>query len=302
VDFPVFLPSAVPKTPRTKNILGKLIFLGTGTSHGVPRIGCGCETCTSPNPKNQRTRCAVVLGLPAGNLLIDTPPELRIQLVREGLGLIHAVAYTHAHADHLFGLDDLRIFPRYLGHEMPIYCEPEVERAIRRSFAYAFDPVAQQFPAGGVPKLVFRPVEAEGLIEPLEVLGAMVAPVRLWHGPMPILGFRVGNVAYCTDVNRIPAESMARLQGLEVLILDALRREPHVTHFGLDEAVEVARQLAPKRTLFTHIAHRLEHEATNRMLPPGMELAYDGLAIPLGEGIPRGEIPNSKSQISNKFQ
>jgi phosphoribosyl 1,2-cyclic phosphate phosphodiesterase len=250
-----------------------------------------------------------VLGLPSGNLLIDTPPELRIQLIREGLGLIHAVAYTHAHADHLFGLDDLRIFPRYLGHEMPIYCEPEVERAIRQAFAYAFDPVAQQFPAGGVPKLVFHPIGVRGatlevalpgsepLNGPVEVLGAAVTPIRLWHGPMPILGYRVGNVAYCTDVNRIPPESMAQLQGLEVLILDALRREPHVTHFGLDEAVAVARQLAPKRTFFTHIAHRLEHEATNRTLPPGMELAYDGLAIPLGE-----EIRISKSEIRNKSQ
>jgi phosphoribosyl 1,2-cyclic phosphate phosphodiesterase len=181
-------------------------------------------------------------------------------------------------------LDDLRIFPRYLGHEMPIYCEPEVERAIRRSFAYVFDPAVQQFPAGGVPKLVFRPIGAgsigaEGPTATLELLGAMVTPIRLWHGPLPILGFRVGDVAYCTDVKRIPPESMARLQGLEVLILDGLRPEPHVTHLSLGEAVEVARQLRPKRTLFTHIAHRLEHEATNRTLPAGMELAYDGLAI-----------------------
>ncbi len=211
--------------------------------------------------------------------------------------MVHAVAYTHAHADHLFGLDDLRIFPRYLGHEVPIYCEPEVERAIRRAFAYAFDPVLQQFPAGGIPKLAFHPIGGEPLDGPLEVLGAAVVPIRLFHGPLPILGFRVGNVAYCTDVNCIPPESMAQLRGLDVLVLDALRHEPHVTHFSLDQAVEVARQLAPKRTLFTHIAHRLEHEATNRMFPPGMELAYDGLTIPLGR-----EITNGKSQISNEFQ
>ena len=267
----------MPKPPQTRDISGQLVFLGTGTSHGVPRIGCGCETCTSPNPKNRRMRCAVVLGLPGGNLLIDTPPELRLQLIREGLGLIHAVAYTHGHADHLFGLDDLRIFPRYLGHELPVYCEPAVEQTIRRSFAYAFDPAVQRFPAGGIPKLVFRPVGTE----PFEALGATVVPIRLWHGPTPILGYRVGNVAYCTDVKAIPPESMDRLEGLDVLILDGLRREPHVTHLSLDEAVEIARRLAPGRTLFTHIAHRLEHEATNRTLPPGMELAYDGLAIPL---------------------
>ena len=265
----------VPKVARTKDISGQLVFLGTGTSHGVPRIGCGCETCTSSNPKNKRTRCAVVLGLPEGNLLIDTPPELRIQLVREGLGLIHAVAYTHAHADHLFGLDDLRVFPRYLGHEVPIYCEAPVEEAIRRSFAYAFSPGARQIPAGGVPELVFRPIGTE----PFQTLGTEVTPIRLWHGPMPILGYRVGGVAYCTDVSGIPPEGMARLQGLDVLILDGLRRQPHPTHFSLDQAVAVARRLAPGRTLFTHIAHRLEHEATNGTLPPGMELAYDGLTI-----------------------
>lgn len=219
------------------------------------------------------------MGLPEGNLLIDTPPELRIQLLREGIGLVHAVAYTHAHADHLFGLDDLRIFPRYLGHAMPIHCEPEVERAIRRSFAYAFDPAVQSFPAGGVPKLVFRWIGTQ----PFDVLGATVTPIRLLHGPMPILGYRVGNVAYCTDVKEIPTESVDRLQGLDVLISDGLRREPHVTHLSLGEAVEIARQLAPKRTLFTHMAHRLEHEATNRTLPPGMELAYDGLTIPLNQ-------------------
>jgi phosphoribosyl 1,2-cyclic phosphate phosphodiesterase len=220
------------------------------------------------------------LGLPEGNLLIDTPPELRIQLVREGVGLVHAVAYTHAHADHLFGLDDLRIFPRYLGHEVPIYCEPEVEKAIRQSFAYAFDPASREIPAGGVPHLVFRPIGTE----PFPALGATVVPIRLWHGPMPILGYRVDGVAYCTDVSEIPPESVARLQGLDVLIVDGLRRRPHPTHFSIDQAVEVARRLAPRRTLFTHIAHRLEHEATNCTLPPGMELAYDGLTVPLSLG------------------
>jgi phosphoribosyl 1,2-cyclic phosphate phosphodiesterase len=195
--------------------------------------------------------------------------------------MVHAAAFTHAHADHLFGLDDLRIFPRYLGHEVPIYCEPEVQRAIRRAFAYAFDPVAQKFPAGGVPKLTFHSIEGDPPKGPIDVLGAAILPIRLLHGPLPILGFRIGNVAYCTDVNCIPAASMDQLQGLDVLVLDALHREPHATHFSLGQAIEVARQLAPKRTLFTHIAHRLEHEATNRTLPPGMELAYDGLSIPL---------------------
>lgn len=268
----------MPISPRTKNIAGQLIFLGTGTSHGVPTIGCGCDTCESRVPKNQRTRCAVVLGLPEGNLLVDTPPELRIQLLREQIGLIHAVAYTHAHADHLFGLDDLRIFPNYLGHELPIYCEPIVEQTIRQSFAYAFDPVNQSYPAGGVPQLVFRTIDGR----PFEALGARIMPLRLVHGRYDVLGFRIGDVAYCTDTKVIPAQSMALLEGLEVLILDCLRPEPHATHMNVEEALTTVERLRPRRTLLTHISHRLEHERTNSMLPPGVELAYDGLSVPLG--------------------
>ncbi len=268
----------MPRVPLSDDISGQLVFLGTGTSHGVPLIGCGCSTCTSRNPKNHRTRCAVALGLPRGNLLVDTPPELRIQLIRERIGLIHAVLYTHAHADHLFGLDDLRIFPRYLGHELPIFCEQEVEANIRRSFGYAFDPATQDFPAGGVPKLAFRRITAE----PFEILGVRVVPVRLEHGRCRVLGYRFGDVAYCTDTKQIPPESMALLKGLDVLVLDCLRREPHVTHLSLEEAVGVAGQLCPKRTLLTHMSHRLEHDATNARLPSGIDLAYDGLRIPLG--------------------
>jgi len=267
----------LPKIPVSDDVSGLFVFLGTGTSHGVPLIGCGCGTCTSRNPKNGRTRCAAVVGLPGGNLLIDTPPELRTQLIRERIGVVHSVVYTHAHADHLFGLDDLRIFPLYLGHELPIYCEEEVETSIRRSFRYAFDPANQSYPAGGVPKLAFRRITTE----PFHVLGARVIPIRLTHGRCRVLGFRIGGLAYCTDTKEIPPESMALLSGLDVLILDCLRREAHVTHLSLDEAIDVARRLAPKRTLLTHLCHRLEHEATSEELPSGIDLAYDGLRIPL---------------------
>jgi phosphoribosyl 1,2-cyclic phosphate phosphodiesterase len=260
-----------------EDISGQFVFLGTGTSHGVPMIGCGCPTCTSPDPKNGRTRSAVVVGLPEGNLLIDTPPELRLQLVRERIGLIHAALYTHTHADHLFGLDDLRIFPRRLGRPVPIYCEKEVEAVIRRTFGYVFDPANQDFPAGGVPKLEFRSITTQ----PFHVLGARVVPVRLVHGRSRVLGFRFGGLAYCTDVKEIPVDSMSLLKDLDVLVLDCLRHEPHVTHLSLDEALGVVRQLAPKRTLLTHLCHRLEHEETRRELPPGVDLAYDGLRIPL---------------------
>jgi phosphoribosyl 1,2-cyclic phosphate phosphodiesterase len=266
----------MPPPIKTESLTGQLIFLGTGTSVGVPSIGCGCATCASTNPKNQRLRCALVLGLPEGNLLIDSPPDLRTQLLRERIGLIHAILYTHDHADHLFGLDDLRIFPHYLGHSLPTYCEEFVEGRIRKSFDYAFAPGAADL-GTSVPQLDFQRITTE----PFDLLGQRVVPIRLIHGRFQVLGFRFGNVAYCTDTSEIPAPSRALLQGLDVLILDALRQRPHPSHFSLDEAIALASQLKPKRTLFTHMSHDIEHEATNATLPPGMELAYDGLRIAL---------------------
>jgi len=266
----------LPKQIVTTDVRGELIFLGTGTSVGVPVIGCGCPVCTSPNPRNKRMRCSLVLGLPGGTLLVDTTPDLRTQLLREGIGIVHSTLYTHDHADHVFGLDDLRLFPYYLGHAMPVFCEEQVEARIRKSFDYAFAHEAMHY-AGGVPQIEFRRIGSE----PFEVLGARVLPIRLEHGKFRVLGFRFGNIAYCTDTNRIPPESMALLEGLDVLVIDALRMKSHPTHFSLDEAVETARQLAPRRTYFTHMSHDLEHDATNRSLPEGMQLAYDGLRLPL---------------------
>lgn len=254
-----------------------MIVLGTGTSVGVPVIGCGCDVCRSENARNRRTRCSAILGLPDGNLLIDTSPDLRGQLLREQIGLVHAVLYTHEHADHIFGLDDLRLMQFYLGGPVPLYCEASVEARIRKSFDYAFESVPGLHP-GAVPQLAFRRIG----LEPFEVLGARVTPIRLKHGKrFDVLGFRFGNVAYCTDANAIGPEGMERLAGLDVLVLDALRLKGHATHFSLEEAVAVARQLAPKQTYFTHMSHELEHEATNASLPAGMALAHDGLRIEL---------------------
>jgi phosphoribosyl 1,2-cyclic phosphate phosphodiesterase len=265
------------KTILTSDIRGEFILLGTGTSVGVPAIGCGCPVCLSTNTRNQRLRCSAIVGLPEGNLLIDTPPDLRTQLLRERIGIVHSVLYTHDHADHIFGLDDLRLFQFYLGSPVPLLCEEFVERRIRRSFDYAFSD-APETHAGAVPKLSFRRIATD----PFDVLGARVIPIRLRHGPrFNVLGFRIGDVAYCTDTNELAPESWSLLQGLNVLVLDALRNRPHATHFSLAEAVEVARQLQPKQTYFTHISHELEYEATNAQLPAGMELAYDGLRIPL---------------------
>jgi len=267
----------VPRDVLTTDIRGQLILLGTGTSTGVPSIGCPCEVCASTDPRDKRTRCAALVGLPEGNLLIDTPPDLRQQLLRERVGIVHSVLFTHEHADHIFGLDDLRLFQFYLGHPVPLYCEPLVEERIRKSFDYAFSG-AEPTHVGAVPQLTFHRIGPD----PFELLGGRVAPLRLKHGPrIDVLGFRIGNVAYCTDTNGIPPESMPRLEGLDVLVIDALRNRPHVTHFSLDEAIEVARQLKPKRTIFTHMSHDLGHARTNAILPAGMELGYDGQRIPL---------------------
>ncbi len=253
----------------------QLIFLGTGTSVGVPTIGCGCDVCTSSDPKNQRTRCSIVLGMPEGTLLVDTTPDLRMQLLRENIGLVHAVLYTHEHADHLFGLDDLRIMPFHLGHPVPLYCEERVEKRIRHSFDYAFTNHTLTHP-GAVPQLRFHRIDEQ----PCNVLGSLVTPIRLLHGPrFQVLGFRFGNIAYCTDTNEIPAKSLQLLRNLDVLILDALRPRPHPTHFSLDEAVTMAEQIQARQTYFTHIGHELDHTTTNAQLPKHMKLAFDGLKL-----------------------
>ena len=219
----------------------QLIVLGSGTSTGVPVIGCDCPVCRSDDPRNQRTRRSVLVKLPLGNLLIDTTPEMRLQLFRERVGMVHAIAFTHHHADHLFGLDDARMFPKTLGGPVPIYCELETEETIRRVFHYAFEERVQPYPAGGVPKIEFERI-APGVA--FEVLGQTILPIRLEHGRFQVLGFRVGDLAYCTDVSPIPDESWPLLEGLDVLILDALRLEPHPDPFqpragpGGDRAVK----------------------------------------------------------------
>jgi phosphoribosyl 1,2-cyclic phosphate phosphodiesterase len=268
----------VARPSNSVDISGRMILLGTGTSVGVPSLGCSCAVCTSTDPRNHRTRCAAICGLPEGNLLIDTPPDLRTQLLREKIGRLHAVAYTHEHADHLFGLDDLRLFPFYLGHPVPLYCEERVERRIRHSFDYAFSDRPPSHP-GAVPQLEFHRLTTQ----PLQILGARVTPLRFDHGPeLGVLGFRIGQVAYCTDVSGLPDETWPRLAQLETLVLSALRHRPHPTHLSLPQAIEVAHRIGARQTFFTHISHDLDYQSTNAQLPPNMRLAYDGLTIPLG--------------------
>jgi phosphoribosyl 1,2-cyclic phosphate phosphodiesterase len=251
-------------------------FLGTGTSVGVPMIGCECAVCRSSDPRNHRYRCGVLIRTEAGNILIDTPPELRLQLLRERVGLVHAVLFTHYHADHLFGLDDLRPIGKYLGKPVPLYCTGEVEGRIRAAFAYAFGPEAAELSAGFIPKLRFERIDNR----PFNVLGEQVVPIPLIHAQFDVFGFRIGDVAYCTDVNEIPRSSWPKLEGLRVLVLDALRPRPHPAHFGLDQALDVIARFRPERAYLTHMSHEIDHVAVSQQLPFNVELAYDGLSFP----------------------
>jgi phosphoribosyl 1,2-cyclic phosphate phosphodiesterase len=258
--------SALPPQP------GVLILMGTGTSMGVPIIGCDCRVCRSTNPRNARTRTGVAVHAPRGTFLIDTPPELRLQLVRERIGLADAVVFTHAHADHILGLDDLRIFGYKRKRAVDLYCEATVEATIRQTFAYAF---AEGDSLHSRPDLAFQRISTE----PFDLLGYEVQPLRLMHGPLPVLGFRIGRVAFCTDCSLIPDETWPLLEGLDTLVLDALWEEPHPTHFNVQQAVEVIERVRPRRAYLTHVSHRLDYDETNARLPEGIELAYDGQQV-----------------------
>ncbi len=274
-------PSTGPSAPADdaavadRELTGRLLFLGTGTSVGVPVVGCRCAVCTGSDPRDARTRTSAVLGLPGGTLLLDTTPDLRAQLLRERIRRVDAVLYTHDHADHLYGLDDVRPLCFFSGRAMPLYCEERVERRIRRAFDYAFEPAPA--PGGGIPKVEFHRISPD----PFDLLGARIVPLRLRHGVFDVLGFRFGNVAYCTDTNQIPDETWPLLEGLDTLVLDCLRPTRHPTHFSLPEALEVAARVGARRTLLVHMSHDLGHAATTAGLPAGVELAHDGLEIQL---------------------
>ena len=249
-------------------------FLGTGTSMGVPMVGCDCHVCTSTNPKNHRYRCSVLIAAPGGNILIDTTPELRLQLLRENVKLVNAVVYTHYHVDHLFGLDDLRIFPVKLNGPLPMYCTDEVETIIRQAFAYVFAPGSEELPIGMLPRLELRRIDER----PFDILGERFTPIPLIHGRFNVFGFRIGNVAYCTDVSSIPDRSWPLLEGLDVFVIDALRPgAPHSSHFSVGQALEAIARVKPRRAYLTHMAHSMEYDELMRTLPAGVEPAYDGL-------------------------
>ncbi len=254
----------------------KLTFLGTGTSHGIPVIGCKCATCSSSNPKNKRYRSSVLFSKDNKNLLIDTTPEFRLQALREDICDLDGVLYTHTHADHLNGIDDLRVFTRR--KSLPIYGSTSTIEEIKRRFKYVLK--NEKDSVTSIPHLFSNVLEP---YKKYEIAGFEVTPLPILHGSLPIFGYRIFDVAYLTDTNHIPEKTMEYLKGLDLLVIVALQHRVHFTHFNLESAIEVAKQIGAKRTLFTHIAHGLEHEKENANLPENMELAYDTLQIEFEE-------------------
>jgi len=235
--------------------------------------GCRCGVCTSSDIRNRRNRCSIVVTLPGGNLLIDTPPELRLSCLRDNISRIEAVALTHTHADHIMGMDDIRRFNDVVGGHIPIHAEPGFLDDLRRVFQYVF--VSGQA-GGGKPKLDLTPIVPGAT---LSLLGASVLPLRVYHGDLPITAFRIGCFAYVTDVSRIPDATLQELQGLDTLILGAIRDQPHSTHFSISQAIEVIEQLKPRRAFLTHMTHDVEHGELSARLPAGIQPAYDGLVL-----------------------
>jgi phosphoribosyl 1,2-cyclic phosphate phosphodiesterase len=250
----------------------KITFLGTGTSHGVPMIGCTCAVCRSDDPRDTRTRPSILIDLDGFTLLVDSSTDLRQQALRHGLEHLDAVFYTHHHADHVFGFDELRRFNHLDRAPLSAYGDEQTMDAIRQTFAYAYDPKAPR--GGGVPD-----VRLWHIAGPFCMGRREIVPVPVMHGTTRVNGLRIGAFAYLTDCNAIPAASMALLDGLDVLVLDALRHTPHPTHFTVAGALEIVRALAPRQAYFTHMAHDLPHAATCAALPAGSALAYDGLVI-----------------------
>jgi phosphoribosyl 1,2-cyclic phosphate phosphodiesterase len=251
----------------------QVTFLGTGTSHGVPMIGCDCRTCRSEDPRDRRLRPSVHIEAAAGeSLLIDAGPDLRLQALTHGIRRVDAILFTHGHADHILGLDDVRRFNALMKGPMPLYGDSVTLDEIRRTFSYVFSRETPK--GGGLPQLHLHEVTG-----PFHVGSLRVLPVPIRHGGRPILGFRLGSFAYLTDCSAIPESSYALLEHLDVVVIGALRERPHPTHFSIGEALEAAARISAGRTYFTHMCHDVAHAATSARLPAGVALAYDGLRV-----------------------
>ena len=254
----------------------RLTFLGTGTSFGIPQIGCRCAVCTSQDPRDRRRRTGVVVEANGATLLVDTPPELREALLDAGVRAVDAVLYTHDHADHTHGIDDLRALSGHGRGTLPIYGPADALERMRVKFDYIFDPLARPIPGSSRPDVTLNALDAG--VE-AAVAGVKVLPLRFSHGPSDVFGYRFGPLAYLTDVKSVPAAECAALQGLEVLVLNALLHRAHPTHLSIPEAVEAARNIGARRTYLTHLTHETGHAALLAELPAGIEPAYDGLVV-----------------------
>ena len=255
----------------------ELILLGSGTSMGVPTLGCGCHVCTSTDPRDRRTRPSVAIQFHDGEtgrcVLIDTGPDFRYQAIREGIRRVDAVLYTHSHADHILGLDDLRPLSFQRPEKIPLYADATTAQVLRHVFEYTFSE-SNQYPHKA--RVELHPLQSQ-----THLFGSDFITVPLLHGSLQTVGFRFGNAAYLTDMSDIPEASFPLLQGLDVLILDALRRTPHPSHSNLESSVRFVEKIGPRRAWFTHMSHDLGQVETEKELPPHIRLAYDGLRIPI---------------------
>jgi len=248
-----------------------LTVLGSGTSMGVPTIGCSCAVCRSTDPHDRRTRPSVLIEYSGKFVLIDTTPDFREQAIREGIHQLDAVLYTHTHADHILGIDDLRPLSFRRSSGIPLYARPEAAEFLRNMFRYIFD---ANYKFGGIAKVELRTINGV-----MELFGARFEPVTVIHGDAEIFGYRFGSAAYLTDHSEIPEASFNQLQDLDILFLDALRDKPHPTHSTVENSLRIVERLQPKRAFFTHICHDLPHEATNARLPDTVRLSYDGMKL-----------------------
>jgi phosphoribosyl 1,2-cyclic phosphate phosphodiesterase len=252
-------------------------LLGTGTSTGVPVLGCGCEVCTSDDPRDTRTRCACYVRVGDMGLLVDTGPDFRQQALREDVDRIDAVCYTHHHFDHVVGLDDLRPFFFDNRRTMPCYTHPDTAAVLRRNYDYIFGSDPYPGAANVEIRVADGPFEVPSRYD--DAAPVAVDPILLYHGEMPVYGYRIGGFAYLTDVSRIPEPSYEGLQDVDVLVLDALRPRSHPTHFSFEEAVATARRIGARETYFVHMTHSVRHAEANARLPDDIQLAYDGLTV-----------------------
>lgn len=247
-------------------------FLGTGTSQGVPVIACDCPVCTSPNVKDNRLRSSVLIELNGKNIVIDTGPDFRYQMLREHITRLDAILFTHSHKDHVAGLDDVRAFNRQQGTAIDIYGTTDVHEALRREFYYAFS--SKRYP--GVPILNLHEIGSV----PFKLFGHEVVPIEVMHYMMPVLGFRIGDFTYITDAKTVDGNQIEKIRGCKVLVVNALQRDAHISHFTLAEAVAFAERIGAEQTYLTHISHRLGlHDDVEEELPSGIHLAYDGLQL-----------------------